>query len=392
MLTVEEKADLASGFKAAGERMSDVEDDMQQIKHNFDDLHKFLKVYTKNLVHASLGAGSPQGFWPNEGDARAFGEIILQALGRKEKAMGEGTNVGGGILIPDELSSTIIQKLGKYGKYRANATVVLLGRDRQLVPKVDSDLTIYCPGEGAEITESDMKFSQIGLTAKAWCALAAISNELAEDSVIGIGEIIAISMTRSMAKKEDLVGFMGDGTSTYFGMTGITGALRGVDETIGNIKGLEVASGNAYSEITLGDFRKVIGILPEDCDDTAKWYMSKKFYFNVVYPLAETAGVANIFEILSDRKGRFLLGYEVQFVSCMPSSEADSQICALLGDLQMGAYLGERKVLSIEQNPGPFFIKNQLAIRGVERIDINAFGVGDTTEPGPIVGLITAAT
>lgn len=174
-------------------------------------------------------------------------------------------------------------------------------------------------------------------------------------------------------------------------MTGIVGALRAVDEVIANIKGLIVAAGNAYSEITLANFREVVGILPDDCDDTAQWYMNKKFYYNVVYPLAETAGVANIFEILSDRKERFLLGYEVNFVSAMPSVEANSQICALLGDLQMGAYLGERKILTIEQNPGPFFIKNQLAIRGVERIDINAFGVGDTAEAGPIVGLITAA-
>jgi len=106
---------------------------------------------------------------------------------------------------------------------------------------------------------------------------------LSEDSLIGIGEILAISLTRSMAKSEDLIGFIGDGTSTYFRMRGIAGALRAVDDTIGNIAGLVVASGNAYSEITLADFRKVVGILPPELDETAAWYMHKRFYYDVVY-------------------------------------------------------------------------------------------------------------
>jgi len=199
-------------------------------------------------------------------------------------------------------------------------------------------------------------------------------------------------MARSLARKEDLIGFLGDGTSTYFGMTGIVGALRAVDETIGNIKSLVVGSGNTYAELTLGDFRKVIGILPTEADDEAKWYMSKKFYYNVVYPLAETAGVANIFEILSDKKGRYLLGYPVEFVSDMPSVEDDSQICALLGDLKLGAFLGERREMRVERSDHVHFSTNQIGFRGTERITTGIYGVGDTTESGPICGLITAAS
>ncbi len=365
---------VAEGFKAAGERISEVEKNVninvQELQLAIEGIVDQFKTYGKAFLSGNTEDGQKYNrFWQTEEQAKQFGELILKAL--KRKAMGESTQAGGGVLVPDELSARMIQKLGVYGKFRANATVVTLGSDRQIVPKVETDLTVYCPGEGAEITKSDMDFSQVGLTAKAWCALIAVSNELIEDSIIGVGEIVGISMARSMAKKEDLVGFIGDGTETYFGMTGVVGALRGVDATIGNIKGLVVAAGNAYAEITLANFREVVGILPEDCDDTAKWFMSKKFYYNVVYPLAEDAGVANIFEILSDRKARFLLGYEVVFVPAMPSVEADSQICALLGDLQLGAFLGERKVLTIEQSSDFLFTNNQLAIRGIERIDIS---------------------
>lgn len=167
--------------------------------------------------------------------------------------------------------------------------------------------------------------------------------------------------------------------------------LRAVDEIIANIKGLKVGTGNAYSELTLDDFEGVVAILPEDVDDAAKWFCSKKFFYTVMYKLARAAGAADLFAILTDKKERFFMGYPVEFVSAMPSAEADSQICALLGDLSLGAYLGERKQLSIAKSSDVYFANDQIGVRGIERVAITVYGVGDTTEAGPVVGLITAA-
>ncbi len=384
-----EKA-VADGFQAAGERMNELETGVQEIKSFVQELQRSLKLITKARITGVLGGQEYTSFWPTEAEAKQFGEIILAAARRK--AMGEGTNTGGGILVPTELSSLIIQKMGQYGKYRKNATVLPMGSDRLDVPKVEADLTVYAPGEGQDITKSDMKFSMVGLTAKKFCALAAVSSELEEDSVVALGEILGISIARSMAKKEDQIGFLGDGTSTYFGMLGICGALLGVDAVIGNIKGLKVGTGNLYSELTLDDFEGVVAILPNDADDNAKWYVNRKFFFSVMHRLARGAGAADMFAILSSQKERFFMGYPVEFVSAMPSTEADSQICAVLGDLQLGAYLGERRQLQISRSEHVYFKNDLIGVRGIERVDINAYGVGDTTEAGPIVALITAPT
>lgn len=381
---------ITEGFKAAGERMTGIEGDLTFVKKHLDEVYDCLKRYGKAVMGAS-GNSDYQGFWANDSMAKDFGTLVMQAIGSRTKDMGTTNNTTGGNLVPTELATWIIQKLGQYGKFRKYATKVRMGSGTQHIPKVSSDLTIFCPSEGGSIDKSDVNFGLVGMNAKKLACLAVVNRELEEDALVGLGEIIGISITRSMAKKEDLIGFMGDGTSPYFGMRGIVGALRAVDEVIANIKGLVVGSGNAYSELSLGDFRKVVGVLPDDADDNARWYMNKKFYYEVVYPLAETAGVANIFEILSDKKGRFLLGYPVEFVSCMPSVAADSQICALLGDLELGAFLGERRELEIARSDEVFFGNDQIAIRGTERIDINAYGVGDTEEAGPIVGLITEA-
>jgi HK97 family phage major capsid protein len=329
-------------------------------------------------------------FWANESDAKAFGELILQCCGRGQKAMGEVLGEGGA-LVPIEMATWIIQKLGIYGRFRRNVITFPMGSSSMLVPKIETDLTVYSPGEGVEIEDSDMSFRQLSMVPRKFACLCAVSNELVEDSIIAVGEIIGASMARSIAKKEDEIGFCGDGTSTYFAMTGITGMLRAVDPVIANIKGLIVGAGNAYNELTLADFEDVIAILPDDADDNAKWYVNRKFYYAAMHRLALAAGVANLFEILSPTKQRFFLGYPVEFTSVMPGVEGNSQICAILGDLAIGAYIGERRELTIARSTDVLFKNDQLAIRGAERIAINVYGCGDTSDAGPIVGLITAA-
>jgi len=388
MLT-EDKEKIAEGFKAAGERMNVFESDLIQAKGYIEQIANQIRKLGKAVVSGTLDGNDYNGFWPNEAMAKDFGVVVMRAIG---KDMGEGTQTGGSALVPTDLANWIIQKLGKYGKFRKHATKVKLGTSGQMVPRIDSDLTVYMPGEGAEITKSDLTVHTIALLVKKFACLTAVSRELDEDSVVGLGEIVGISITRSMAKKEDLVGFLGDGTSTYFGMTGITGALLGVDETIGNIKSLKVGSGNAYSELTLDDFEGTVAILPDDADGDAKWFCSKKFYYTVMYKLARAAGAADLFAILTDKKQHFFMGFPVEFVSAMPSTEANSQICAVLGDLQLGSYLGERRVLTIAKSNDVYFANDQIGVRGTERIDVNAYGVGDTSEAGPIVGLITAAS
>jgi len=402
MLTTKEKEDITAGFTAATDRINDVEETSKQafleLSEAVNELRKGLKAYNKSILNASMDAGDYLGFWKSEEHAKMFGYMVMAATRKgtlsedAKKALSEAVNVEGGILVPEEMSNRLIQKLGIYGKFRKNALVVPVGGDRQIVPKVESDLTIYAPGEGETITDSDMTFSQVGLNIIKFCCLCKVSAELEEDSVMAIGEIIGMSMARSMAKKEDLIGFLGDGTETYYGMRGIVGALRAVSDTISEIKGLKVGSGNAYSELTLDDFEGTVAILPDDVDEGAKWYASRKIYFNVMYKLARAAGAADLFAILTDRKERFFMGYPIEFVSCMPSTEANSQICALLGDLKAGAFLGERKQLSIDTSRDVYFANHQLGIRGIERIAINAYGVGDTTEAGQIVGLIMAAS
>lgn len=314
--------------------------------------------------------------------------------GSGHKAMVGSGQVAGSLVTVEQIPS-ILMLIETYGKYRANALVMPMGAGQTTQPKVDGLLAGYVPGEGGTITETEPTIAVVTLTPRTLNFLTGYSMELEDDSLVALGELLAGLFARSMAYYEDLIGFLGDGTSTYFGMTGITGALRAVDAVIANIKSLAVGSGDTYAELALVDFEKVAGILPESADDgDAKWYAHRYFFYTIMVSLALAAGSGTATEILTGQalKQRTYLGYPVEFTQVMPKATGVSQICALLANLRQGAMLGTRGGIEFAQSSERYFEKGVIAVRGRDRIAVNAHGVGGTTNAGPICGLITAAT
>lgn len=393
-------------------------EDVPGIKSNFDNLAEQVKALRRSRFAAiRTPSGLYNGMWGSLEGAKLAGLFVLASAFQnqnaknileeeygiplirftesKEKAMGEDVGTTGGILVPTELIPNLILLIEKYGIFRQEAIEYPMGSDSAIAPKLTSGLTVYCPGAGVAPTASDAAFHGVGMTAKKWMTLTALDSELDEDSAIAIGELIGFLIGQAFAQKEDEVGFLGNGTSTYFGHTGIAGALLAVDATIANIKSLIVGAGNAYSELTLANFEDVCGIVPDYADNgDLKWYNSRKFYYTVMVKLAMAAGGANATEVLTGSVSRekTYFGYPVRFAQAMPSTEANSQICALLANIKLGAYLGDRRKLTIDRSTEAYFTTDQVGIRGTERVAPSVHGVGDTTNAGPICGLITAAS
>lgn len=315
------------------------------------------------------------------------------------KAHLEGVDVAGGVLVPPEFETTLIDLKEQYGKFRANSKVVPMARETKTVPRRTSGLTAYFVGEADTGTESTKGWDNVLLVAKKLMTLAKFSSELNEDAVINIGDDLAYEIGYAFANKEDECGFNGDGTSTYGGIVGVRNALLNLSATIANIAGLVVATGNAYSEITLADFNKVVGRLPQYADTpNARWFMHKTFYHEVAEKLSLAAGGVTSSEVASGMRQFRFLGYPVEVAQVMPKTEANSQVVALLGDLALASKFGDRRQTTLFVDPYSLTTSDQIQIRGTERFDINVHDVGnaDATAanrvPGPIVGLITAAS
>src|SRR6185295_13608033 len=127
--------------------------------------------------------------------------------------------------------------------------------------------------------------------ARKWKVTTKIEDEFTDDSAMAFADRFAGESGYAFGKAEEDSFFNGDGTSAYHGIVGLKTRLRKVHATIGNIKGLVVASGNTFGEFVIGDFLKMEGTLPEYADtENCAWYMSRYFFWNVCVPLMLAAG------------------------------------------------------------------------------------------------------
>ena len=344
----------------------------------------------------------------------AGGESLAEAGTKTQR---ENVNISSGFLVPDEFQNDLIDLREKFGVFRQNARIVPMASDTRSDPRRVNGVTAYFVGESAAATLSDMQWDRVRLTAKKLMVLTKYSNELNEDAVLNIGDDLAGEIAYAFALKEDQCGFLGDGTSNYGGIVGVTNKLLQVDPTgssnPANVMGLVVSSGTgyatSYNSIVLSDFNRLVATLPEfaDVPGQTAWYCSKFFWGAVMQKLATAAGGNRVAEVENGALRKSFLGYEVVISQVMPKVSATSQVCCLFGNLRMAAHLGDRRHTTIQMSEHALnaFEQDEVVIRGTERFDIVVHDVGDPTPgagpakspqigniAGPVVGMITAAS
>jgi HK97 family phage major capsid protein len=340
--------------------------------------------------------------YKNEEDAYLFGRWLQATVCQDDMAreycerhgvefraaMSEGSANKGGFLVPEPTEATIIRYVEQYGVIRANARNYPMSSDTANLPRREGGLTVYFPGEGGTITDSDVSLGNIQLVAKKMATLTKVSTELSEDAVISVADMLTLEIGQAFALKEDQMGFLGDGSSTYGGVTGLANALA-AGSTI------DAASGNvSFATFDLLDFEKCVGQLPLYADNSNTcWYISKKGYALSMLRLMDAAG-GNTNVTLNDgvRSMPMFLGYPVCFSQAMPSTDAVSTYQAYLGDLSQAVTFGSRRGVTISADPSVYFASDQIGIKGTQRIAINVHERGDASTAGSIIGLKTAAS
>lgn len=318
--------------------------------------------------------------------------------------MAEGGNAEGGYLVFPEFEATLIDLKEQYGVYQRNAFTIPMGSDTLTIPRRAGGTTVYYPDENAEITKSSMTFDNITLTAKKYAQLTRWSTELNEDSVIAMADMLVGEMAYQFSLAEDTNGFKGDGTSAFASTIGVMFKLinaAGGTEPTASVFTAE--SGNTtIATLDLGDWESAVGILPVYAEGRARWYMSKTTFFGGPAALMNAAGGNTSAMLASGAPPRFL-GYDVEFTQVMPAkstivgtdANAIVSIAALLGDLSMTGYMGQRRGVTVRTSDQRFIEFDQLAITATQRIAINNV-VGDAVDPtgvaGPMVALQCAAS
>lgn len=302
---------------------------------------------------------------------------------------------GTSFLIPEEFSTDMIDLRERYGVARRALRNESMMSDTKTIPRRAGGLTAYFTAEAAAGTESTKAWSQVRLTAKDVMCLSRYTAQVNADAAVNFGDDLAGEIAYAFAYLEDNCAFNGDGTSTYGGIRGIRNRLVN-DGTAGVAT---QGTGNTWPALVLGDFNAVVAKLPQYADTAgAAWYCHRAFYYGVMEKLVLASGGVPAQEVRAGQRGRPLfLGYPVEMTQVMPSATATATLCAILGDLSLGAAFGDRQQDSIAFSDQAtiggqsLWERNEIGIRGTERFDIVVHDVGDSSTAGPIVGLKTGS-
>ncbi len=306
--------------------------------------------------------------------------------GIESRSMSENVNTAGGFLVPEEMSTAIIDLREQYGVFRRNCQVLAMGRDTITIPRRVAGLTAYFVAEGTAGTASDKSFDQVQLVAKKLYALTYLSTELAEDAIINIADDLAQEMGYAFALKEDQCGFNGDGTSTYGGIEGVTVKIVGLAGAVN-----ATAGHDTLAEIDSTDLANLMGKLPAYARMGAKWFVSQTAFDIVFGRLAIGAG-GNTLSMLGGAIQRSYLGYPIEVSQVLPTATTTLGTSAMIlfGNLAQAATLGERRGIAVKRSDEIKFVEDQIALKATERIDINVHDLGDASTAGPVVALMGA--
>jgi len=289
--------------------------------------------------------------------------MYLAALGGDRKAaefmnvQSEGTDNKGGYTVPAPLASQLIDLVEEYGVARKACRRIVMGSLTWSVPKLIGHSTIYYPAENAAITESDLTFSQLTLTAKKMAGLVKMSTEVSEDSVISMTDTIVRDLAWGFAKAEDENLFTGG--SIYAG--GIEGDAGVASNSVASVGAL-----------ALTDLTAVTVSAGQEQGLTNKWYMNATLFNGQIRDLLNAAG-GNTNSNLQSNVAPSLLGYPVEFVSAMPGASASSgDLLAVFGDLDVSHYFGDRRALNFNVLNELFAVNDQVGIICTQRIDIKS--------------------
>jgi len=309
---------------------------------------------------------------------------------------GEGASdtTGAHVFVPDEFGTDLIKLREQYGVARGVFRMRSMSSDTRTDPRRTGGLTAYFVGENSAGTESDAAYDQVSLTARKLMAITRMSNELNEDSVIDFGNELADEISYAFANKEDDCAFNGDGTSTYGGMTGIRNRLATL--TAGTAPGLIQGAGSTWASLTLQNFEDCVGGLPQyaDVPGQVSWICHKTFFHSVMHSLMNAAG-GNLSANLAAGGIQSFLGYPVRFSQIYPSTTASGAIPVTLGNYQQGASFGDRRMETVSFSDSAsvggqsLWERDQMAVKGTQRFDINVHDYGTNSAAGPIVGIET---
>ena len=312
--------------------------------------------------------------------------------GVETRAQAGGINSLGGVLTSPELSNEVIRLVEEFGVYPQYARRMPMNSDTMVIARRTGGLSARPVGENVEVTASDVTFDNVELVAKIWGVANRVPNSLLEDSVIDLADLMAMEIAQAYAEAFDNAGFIGDGSSTYHGVTGVATKILQSNYSASVVT---ATSNTTFGDLTMRNFTDVLSRLPLYARNrNARWYISPVGWGAAMMRLAMLPGGTgnaggNSADNVAAGFGEQFLGYPVTLVQSLESrlTGTTGGVACLFGDLSQAALFGDRRAISIKTASERYIEFDQTLTFATTRNAIVVNDLGSTTKAGPVVAL-----
>ena len=374
---------IRTGVESTQNEITDLSAALKDVQRDNDEIRKQLDKLRKTQL---AGGGRPilrAGQVVSEPCARHLASIFIlsaEAQGKlhdhkqRETLLGLACDFLGvqqraaltssDIPLPTDFAAEVVELVWQYGQFRQYATVYPLGALTTTLPRLKTSPAFGVISQSGAVTEKSPQVEFITFSAFKSGGLVRVPSEIDADSIVALGQFLARYVAREMAKWEDTVGYLGDGTGTYGSVSGIGKKA----DTLGNKIQLATTK-TKPSDITLADLRN----LRTKVDGAA---LSMGAYY--MHPTMESflAGLNNATNltpyVANGPNGPRLDGFPIRWIGVMPifdTSAHVSQYQVYFGD-QSYWYFGERNPLDVQVSRDVYFATDEVGIRALERFDI----------------------
>jgi HK97 family phage major capsid protein len=310
-------------------------------------------------------------------------ELSCEYLGIEQKAGGALSPTD--IPLPTIYMPQVIELVFAYGQARQFGTVFPLGAGTVKLPRLLAGEDTFgflgagTAGMSVAVAQKEVEATLVTFTANKMGGLIRIPTELEEDTFIALGQFLARYIARQFAKLEDNTMFMADGTNAYANITGI-----GLFCVNNNTYLHQLGAGKTLvTDATINDFRALRALVnPAILANMAANGQTQAAYY--LHPTLEsllvtfnTIGTPLIYIPASNGRPATLDGFPIRWIGVSQANTANAApnaYMAFFGDLSYW-YLGERGAPRVEVSREVFFSTDELAMRALERIDVEAMAL-----------------
>jgi HK97 family phage major capsid protein len=266
---------------------------------------------------------------------------LANVSNRKELTTDATGSPYGGYVVDRELSAEIRHLITQYGAARREFMTMQLSKNEYVANSLVTDVTVFWVDEGTAIPSTEVVLGQDSFKLKKLAAIVTLTRELLEDQEVDLFGFIGSRVAEKLARAEDLMAFVGDGTSTYGGFDGIL--------TVSGVTEVPMTGRSSFEDLTADDLLDMQDATPTSEVEGGKYYMHRTI-LSVIRKLKDDEN-RYIYQEPGGSMPATIWNKPVVIVEAMPSIDDDAPETAfiLFGNLKRSSIFGYKGAISADR-------------------------------------------